>query len=100
MNVSQEIIPIAAPPHSARRLIGVIGLSLALGYLIVLGWTCLKGVWLIGAQGRPIANDFVAVFAAGRPPAGRERAAAPIGYSMLRCNKIGITLLSSAIVLR
>lgn len=59
-------MPVAAAPISARRLIGVIGLSLALGYLIVLAGTYLQGHFLTDAQGRPIVNDFVAVYAAGR----------------------------------
>jgi len=56
----------AAPPVSAQRLIGVIGLSLALGYLVILAGTYLQGHFLTDAQGRPIANDFVDVYAAGR----------------------------------
>jgi arabinofuranan 3-O-arabinosyltransferase len=39
---------------------------LALGYLIVLGGTYLQGHFLADPQGRPIANDFVNVWAAGR----------------------------------
>jgi arabinofuranan 3-O-arabinosyltransferase len=39
---------------------------LALGYLIVLGGSCLQGYFLTDAQRRPIANDFVNVWAAGR----------------------------------
>ncbi len=54
----------AKPPPT--RLLGVIGLMLALGYLIVLGGSYLKGDFLTNAQGRPIANDFVNVIAAGR----------------------------------
>ncbi len=54
----------AKPPPA--RLLGVIGLMLALGYLIVLGGSYLKGDFLTDAQGRPIANDFVNVIAAGR----------------------------------
>jgi arabinofuranan 3-O-arabinosyltransferase len=56
----------AAPPFSAARMIRLIGLMLLLGYLIVLGGTYLKGDFLTDRQGRPIANDFVNVFAAGR----------------------------------
>jgi arabinofuranan 3-O-arabinosyltransferase len=58
--------PISAPSLPARRLIGVIGLSLALGYLVILAGTYLQGHFLTDAQGRPIANDFVDVYAAGR----------------------------------
>jgi arabinofuranan 3-O-arabinosyltransferase len=49
-----------------ERLIGVIGLTLALGYLVVLGGALASGHWLFDAYGQPIANDFVDVFAAGR----------------------------------
>jgi hypothetical protein len=75
MEASQEIMPIAAPQLSARRLIGVIGLTLALGYLIVLTGTYFQGHFLADAQGRPIANDFVDVFAAGRLTLGGDPAA-------------------------
>ena len=39
---------------------------MALGYLIVLGGSYLQGHFLTDPQGRPIANDFVNVWAAGR----------------------------------
>jgi arabinofuranan 3-O-arabinosyltransferase len=39
---------------------------LALGYLIVLGGSYLQGHFLTDPQGRPIANDFVNVWAAGQ----------------------------------
>ncbi len=66
MDGTRVIAPITAPQVSARRLIGVIGLALALGYLIVLAGTYLQGQFLTDKQGRPIANDFVDVYAAGR----------------------------------
>lgn len=50
----------------AARLIALIGLTLALGYAVVLAGAYSEGVWLIDAQGRPFANDFVNVWAAGR----------------------------------
>jgi hypothetical protein len=56
----------AAQPFAAARAIRLLSLTLALGYLIVLGGTYLKGDFLIDRQGRPIANDFVNVVAAGR----------------------------------
>ncbi|MDE1974552.1 MAG: DUF2029 domain-containing protein, partial [Hyphomicrobiales bacterium] len=59
-----------------QRLIGVIALTLVLGYLIVLGGTYLKGDFLTDAQGRPIANDFVNVIAAGRLALAGDAAAA------------------------
>jgi arabinofuranan 3-O-arabinosyltransferase len=66
MAIVQETLPSARPPCSAARTIRLIGLTLALGYLIVLGGTFLKGDFLLDRQGRPIANDFVNVPAAGR----------------------------------
>jgi arabinofuranan 3-O-arabinosyltransferase len=67
---TQESLPQSAansaPPFSAARTIRLIGLTLALGYLIVLGGTYLKGDFLVDRQNRPIANDFVNVVAAGQ----------------------------------
>ena len=60
----------------AARLIKLVGLTLALGYLIVLGGTYLKGNFLIDPQGQPIANDFVNVVAAGRLALDGKAAAA------------------------
>ena len=67
-----EVLP--RPP--AERYAAVIGLALALGYLIVLGGTYLKGDFLADAEHRPIANDFVDVYAAGRLALDGEPAAA------------------------
>lgn len=50
----------------AARLIAVIGLSLTLAYAVVLVAAIFSGNWLIDSQGRPIASDFVNVWAAGR----------------------------------
>jgi arabinofuranan 3-O-arabinosyltransferase len=66
MDVARAGRPHAAPPSPAARSIRLIGLTLALGYLIVLGGSYLKGDFLVDAQDRPIANDFVNVIAAGR----------------------------------
>jgi len=57
------------PAHSQllpSRTIKLVGLTLVLGYLIVLGATYLQGDFLTDAQRRPIANDFVNVWAAGQ----------------------------------
>jgi len=54
----------ASPP--ATRLLALIGLILALGYLVVLGGAYRDGYFLTDARRQPIANDFVNVFAAGR----------------------------------
>jgi hypothetical protein len=59
-----ELSPQQAP--SPARLIGVVGLTLALGYLVVLAGSFIDGHWLFNAAGQPIANDFVNVWAAGR----------------------------------
>jgi hypothetical protein len=56
----------AAPPYSPVRMIRLFSLTLALGYLIVLGGSYLKGDFLADSSGRPIANDFVNVYAAGQ----------------------------------
>jgi len=66
----------AAPQPPAARLIAPIGLMLALGYLIVLGSAYLDGHFLTDAQGQPIANDFVNVWAAGRLTLDGDPAAA------------------------
>jgi len=60
----------------AARLLALIGLTLALAYLIFLAGAYLNGDFLIDAQGRPIANDFVSVFAAGRLALENDPAAA------------------------
>lgn len=51
---------------AATRLIRVIGLALSLAYGIALAGSSLQGDFLVDAQRRPIANDFVGVWAAGR----------------------------------
>jgi arabinofuranan 3-O-arabinosyltransferase len=55
-----------APRPHAARMIALIGLTLFLGYLVVLVSAYLGGYFLVDTQGRPIANDFVNVWAAGR----------------------------------
>ncbi|MGC1778841.1 MAG: glycosyltransferase family 87 protein [Xanthobacteraceae bacterium] len=68
--VQSSPIPVALPddarPVSARRAIRLVGLTLFVCYLIVLAGSLFKGNFLIDPQGRPIANDFVNVVAAGR----------------------------------
>jgi len=53
------------PKNSTLRAISLCGLTLALGYVVVLGAALLAGQWLIDPQGRPIASDFINVWAAG-----------------------------------
>jgi hypothetical protein len=63
---AQEFTHAAPPRLSPERLIAVVGLTLALGYGVVLIGAMITGDWLIDAQGRPLASDFVNVYAAGR----------------------------------
>ncbi len=64
--IQDDIAHGAAPASPAARMVRTISLTLALGYLIVLGGTYLRGEFLTDTQSRPIANDFVNVVAAGR----------------------------------
>jgi len=48
------------------RLISLVGLVLALAYLVLLGGAYLDGNFLTDKQSQPIANDFVNVYAAGQ----------------------------------
>jgi arabinofuranan 3-O-arabinosyltransferase len=74
---AEALAPVATTAKShASRLVGTITLTLALGYLIVLGGTYLKGDFLTDPQGRSIANDFVNVIAAGRLTLAGDPAAA------------------------
>jgi arabinofuranan 3-O-arabinosyltransferase len=66
MDATGVASPLVSPQLTAQRLLQVLGLSLALGYLVVLFGTYLQGHFLTNVQGRPIANDFVDVYAAGR----------------------------------
>jgi hypothetical protein len=63
--VTELTVDARSAPDPAR-LIAVIGLSLVLGYAIVLCSAVFSGEWLIDAQGQPIASDFVNVWAAGK----------------------------------
>jgi hypothetical protein len=65
-----------ASANSPARLVALIGLILLLGYLVVLGGAYRDGNFLTDAQGRPIANDFVNVFAAGQLARDGQPAAA------------------------
>src|SRR5579863_3167919 len=75
MDASRIETPLAAP-FAPRRLIGVIGLALALAYLVMLAGAFLQGQFLTDAAGRPIANDFVDVYAAGRMALSGDAASA------------------------
>jgi arabinofuranan 3-O-arabinosyltransferase len=66
MAISQQVVPSDRPQLSPARTIRLIGLTFALSYLVILGGSYLKGDFLADPQGRPIANDFVNVWAAGR----------------------------------
>jgi Glycosyltransferase family 87 len=76
MDAAREIMPITAPQLPARRVIGTVGLALALGYLVFLAGTYLQGHFLADSRDRPIANDFVDVFAAGKLALGGHAATA------------------------
>ena len=53
------------PAMPASRMVAVIGLTLTLVSIIVLAGSFAGGTWLLDAQGQPLANDFVNVWAAG-----------------------------------
>ena len=76
MDASRIETPVVAPPLAPRRLIGVIGLTLALAYLVMLSGAWLQGQFLTDAENRPIANDFVDVYAAGRMALSGDAASA------------------------
>jgi arabinofuranan 3-O-arabinosyltransferase len=65
-----------APNPDAARVAALVGLTLALCYLVVLCSAFLRGHFLIDAHGEPIANDFVNVWAAGRLALDGQAAAA------------------------
>ncbi len=65
-DTAQTIVPIRPPQLSPSRIIKLIGLTLALGYLVFLGGAFLQGQFLADPGRAPIANDFVAVVAAGQ----------------------------------
>lgn len=65
MSLQSTLSP-AVPPMPAARLIALVGVTLTLTYAVVLGGALIGGHWLIDAQGRAIANDFVNVWAAGQ----------------------------------
>jgi arabinofuranan 3-O-arabinosyltransferase len=66
----------AARQPSSTRLISLLGATLALGYLAALITAWLGGHFLLDGDGRPIANDFVNVWAAGRLALDGDPAAA------------------------
>jgi arabinofuranan 3-O-arabinosyltransferase len=66
----------AAPQPPAARIAALIGLMLALSYLVLLSGAYLDGNLFTDKQGQPIANDFVNVWAAGRLTLDGDPAAA------------------------
>jgi hypothetical protein len=66
----------AARQPSPTRFICLLGATLALGYLAALITAWLGGHFLLDGDGRPIANDFVNVWAAGRLALDGDPAAA------------------------
>ena len=74
--MSQATLASTPPQFSAARTIRLVGLTLALGYLVLLGGAYLQGNFLTDAQRAPIANDFVNVWAAGQLARDGQAAAA------------------------
>jgi hypothetical protein len=62
--VSTQVLSSGRSGAAARR-ISLVGFTLALGFVIVLAGAWLAGTWLLDPYNRPIANDFVNVWAAG-----------------------------------
>jgi hypothetical protein len=84
------------------RAIGLISLTLALGYLVVLGGSYLKGDFLTDRQRRPIANDFVNVVAARQLARGfltSEVAAFGAAGALFPCVKTKVGLAAALIIL-
>jgi arabinofuranan 3-O-arabinosyltransferase len=65
MTASDTLLP-AKTPTDPARLVAVIGLALSLSYVVFLLGSLAQGHWIVDAQGRVIANDFVNLFAAGK----------------------------------
>lgn len=74
--ISAVAPPAAEPALPTARMFLVIGLTLILGYAIVLTGAFIDGHFLLGPDGTPVANDFVNVFAAGRLTLSGHAAAA------------------------
>jgi arabinofuranan 3-O-arabinosyltransferase len=64
---AREMLPVgtAADLRLADRL-ELIGFALGIAYLVFLGGAMVQGYWLLDSSGRPLANDFVNVWAAGQ----------------------------------
>jgi hypothetical protein len=75
--------PAPLPARPAADRLEMIGFALAVAAAAYLAATAAIGLWLIDAAGRPIANDFVNVHAAGRL-ALEGRAAAAYDWSVHR----------------
>ena len=48
------------------KLVLAVAAGLAVGYAAMLAMSFFLHIWILDAQGRPIANDFAAFWAAGR----------------------------------
>jgi arabinofuranan 3-O-arabinosyltransferase len=53
-------------PVGIEAWLGLVGIGLAAAYLVFLAVAVMQGYWLFDGLGRPIANDFVNVYAAGQ----------------------------------
>ena len=49
-----------------RRSLRVVGLALTLNCVLYLALSLIDGQWLVDRSGRPVENDFVSVWAAGK----------------------------------
>jgi arabinofuranan 3-O-arabinosyltransferase len=74
--VSAQVLSSGGGSEAAARRISLIGFTLALGFVVVLAGAWIAGTWLLDAYGRPIANDFVDVWAAGHLARDGDAAAA------------------------
>jgi arabinofuranan 3-O-arabinosyltransferase len=60
-------LPLPGPPsEQAAQRLRAVGFAFAAGYLVFLAGAGLQGQFLLDPLGRPIANDFVNIYAAGR----------------------------------
>lgn len=60
--------PARRPPHQSRhqRLFHLILFAVVVAYAALLSVAFAKGIWLVGADGKPVATDFVSFWSAGR----------------------------------
>jgi len=64
--IAREARPSGSQPADLAGRLELIGFACTVAYLVFLTGAAVQGYWLIDPAGRPIANDFVNVWAAGR----------------------------------